>query len=84
MPKDEQAGLQYLMKSAEKNYGQAEYDLGTIYEKGLYKQSKDVELAVQWFGKAAKHKHDEASKKLDALCKSDKLYRSSACSLKSS
>ena len=84
VPKDEQAGLQYLMKSAEKNYGQAEYDLGTIYEKGLYKQSKDVELAVQWFGKAAKHKHDEASKKLDALCKSDKLYRSSACSLKSS
>ncbi|WMW82124.1 tetratricopeptide repeat protein [Undibacterium cyanobacteriorum] len=74
--KDENKGMEFLKKSAAKNYGQAEFDLGTIYEKGLYKQAKDVEQATQWYARAAQHSHEEASKKLGTLCKSNP---SSAC-----
>lgn len=75
--KDLEKGYAYLKKSADKSYVRAQYDLGLIAEKALYKQPKDLELAVQWYERAIKQGNEDAKKRLQAMCK---LKQYTACS----
>jgi TPR repeat protein len=53
LPRDEAEGLRLLRKAAELNLTDAQFDLGTMYFKGLSGVAKDNTEAMKWFRKAA-------------------------------
>ena len=54
MPKDEAQGMFWYRKAAERNSGEAQYSLGTIYAEGLG-VPRDMAEALVWLHKAADH-----------------------------
>lgn len=73
---DLEKGYAYLKKSADKSYVRAQYDLGLIAEKALYKQPKELDKAAQWYGMAMKQGSKDAEKRLQSMCK---LKQYAAC-----
>ena len=53
-------GINYLSEAAQKNYVDAQYTLGQIYEKGLYGIQKNLKESLFWYEKAAKQNHDHS------------------------
>ena len=51
--------FQYFTKSARKNFPQAQYHLGLLYQNGQ-SVKKDLDQANYWFEKAAEQNLDEA------------------------
>ena len=53
VPKNVNAGLAWLRKSADQNFSYAQFTLGSIYAKGAYDCSPDYRLALGWLYNAA-------------------------------
>lgn len=76
VPKDVNAGLAWLRKSADQNFLMAQSTLGNIYAKGAYDCSPDYRHALGWLYNAA------TQHRLEDLDEFDKRHRVSAiCSL---
>jgi TPR repeat protein len=77
--------LAFIREKAEAGDRDAQFQLGTCYEYGVSNVSRDYAMAVQWYEKAAKQKHDEALNKMgtyqfmnENYKQALKLYKSAA------
>ena len=77
--------LAFIREKAEAGDRDAQFQLGTCYEYGVSNVGRDYAMAVQWYEKAAKQKHDEALNKMgtyqfmnENYKQALKLYKSAA------
>lgn len=59
--KNQNEGFNYLLKSAQQGYLQAEYYLGLIFANGLHGYAKDITKASNWLLSAAEHNPNSLS-----------------------
>ncbi|WAW09860.1 sel1 repeat family protein [Oxalobacter vibrioformis] len=64
---DYKKGFYWLKKSADNGYAVAQFNLGLIYEQGMYEVPQDLEKAVFWYRKAADQGDVEALFSLGAF-----------------
>jgi TPR repeat protein len=64
--KDEQSAANYMTIAAEAGYGEAEFLLGWMYEKGRGVEI-NLETAREWYRKAAAKQHSLATKSLKRI-----------------
>lgn len=64
--KNEELAYKYAQRAAETEMATAEFAMGYFYEIGMYVK-KNVDIASQWYDKAAKHGNQDALGRIDSI-----------------
>ncbi|CAD6451527.1 b2b34b19-4aae-4250-9956-bc4f03d28002 [Sclerotinia trifoliorum] len=64
--KNEELAYTYAQRAAETEMATAEFAMGYFYEIGMYVK-KNLEIASQWYDKAAKHGNQDALGRIDSI-----------------
>ncbi|KAI9643187.1 hypothetical protein NHQ30_007803 [Ciborinia camelliae] len=72
--KNEELAYTYAQRAAETEMATAEFAMGYFYEIGMYVK-KNLELASQWYDKAAKHGNHDALGRIDSIRKNHTLSK---------
>ncbi|TEY35164.1 hypothetical protein BOTCAL_0602g00060 [Botryotinia calthae] len=64
--KNEELAYTYAQRAAETEMATAEFAMGYFYEIGMY-VNKNLEIASQWYDKAAKHGNHDALGRIDSI-----------------
>ena len=68
VPQDTAKGVEWIRKSAENGFAEAQYALGLFYSEGKAGLKQDKPQSAQWFLKAAQQGHKDAQYSLGVIC----------------